>query len=87
MKMDWLPRSTWSKCSGCYEINLMPWEVFPLKAQTLLAIVGPTLLSTKVETRESAAVYNPQRVLRRLAYDQGAVMISEELATSSILII
>lgn len=55
----------------------MPREEIPLKAQTLLTIVVPTLLPTKVETRENIKVYNLKRVLRQLGYDQGTMMISE----------
>lgn len=39
----------------------------------------PTLLPMKLETKESIAMYNAQRMLRQLGYDQGVVIISREL--------
>lgn len=61
----------------------MPQKAILVKAQTLLAMVPPTLFPTNLETGESVAVYNPQKVLRQLGYDHSVVMISGELATSS----
>lgn len=38
-----------------------------------------------METGKGGAIYNPQRVLKQLGFDYGAVIISGELATSTLL--
>lgn len=65
---------------------LVPHEVILLKAQTLLVIIASTLLAIKLETWESVSMYNFWRVFMQLGYDQGAMMTSGELPTSSILV-
>lgn len=69
------------------DISLSPQESIPVMIQTLLVVAASTLLSRKLELGEGVAIYNPQRVLRQLEYDQGTVRISEEFATSGALII
>lgn len=57
----------------------MPREAVPIKAQPLLGIVASRV-------RESVAIYNPQRVLMQLGFDQGTLKITWELDTSSALL-
>lgn len=47
------------------EISLVPREDSLVEAQTLLAIVAPILLSTKLETGEIITVQNNYRVLKQ----------------------
>lgn len=58
------------------EISLVPLGFCPMRSQTTLVVVAPSLLPNKLESRESVALYNPKRVFRQLGYDQGAVIIS-----------
>lgn len=68
------------------EISLVPSEGCLAKAQTLLAMV-PTLLLGKLETGESVAAYDTQRVLLQFGYDRCAFQISGDTACSSALVI
>lgn len=43
------------------EKGLIPRTMYPIRAQTLLAIVAPPLLQHKLESREDFLVYNPQK--------------------------
>lgn len=50
------------------EVSLMPQEAVPVKAQTLLGTIAPTLLPTKLELGKSVAIYKPQRVVGKSAW-------------------
>lgn len=56
-----------------------------MKAQ-LLAIVVATLLSTKLKTEESVAVYSLQAVLRQFSYNQSDVLITGNTTCLSALV-
>lgn len=63
---------------------MMPRENIPPKILFLLAVVALSLLPSKLETKESVASYNPQRMLRQFNFDQGSVMIKGKVSFSSI---
>lgn len=65
------------------EINLLPRETCHPKAQTLLEIVGPNVLPCKLESRENIEVFNPQRVLIAVRYDQRIFRNTRDLDQAS----
>lgn len=50
----------------------------------MAAIVVPGLLPFKLETSKCVALYSPQRVLRQMGYDQGAVSITKDSRSPSL---
>lgn len=46
-----------------------------------MAILAPNLLPLKTELDKDVATYNPERVMRQLGYDQGAIRISTDTGT------
>lgn len=67
------------------EIRLIPPMMYLIKAQ-MLAILAPTLLQHKLESREDVLVYNPQKVLRQLGDNQGVVRSVGDMSYSSALV-
>lgn len=59
----------------------MPREVVPVKAYFLALIVALALLPSK-STRKCGDL-QPHQVMRKLGYDQEAIMIAGEMAYSS----
>lgn len=49
---------------------LSPRDALILLAVAMMAIVAPTLLSSKADSGEDVAFYCPQRVMRQLSYDK-----------------
>lgn len=47
--------------------------------------MAPTLLPCKLESRGDVSIYNPQRLLRQLVYDQGVVRRTDNIPHSSAL--
>lgn len=62
---------------------MAPRAVIPLKVRLLLGVVARSLVPLKLESGEGTMIYNLQRVMRQLRYDQGAVIPTRESATSS----
>lgn len=56
---------------------------YPPEGTFFVIILALALLPFKSKTMEGTISYNPQRVLRQLGYDQGAIMITTEMGNSN----